>query len=328
MKTSRMYAVAILIACTLTMVPCSAFAANMNIGGTVWFAWWHFSLEDSIRAKIAPHSSLYNRFRMKPTFLYGPTISVDLPKGFGLSASFIYTNGYRIYARSVSILAPTDFIRDKYRISRYDLDSTFSYSPVRYFKIFTGFKFQGYDFTGRIQEMDMDGTGYRKNFITGRNRSLGAGLGFGITIPIVEGLHFQWNLSGLYLNMRFNYHGDFFKIETAPALYIPGAGDLKFWYHSYGGNTNVSLAYLISRISSTIILGFRYQLIYNIMYDLDVSDYILNIPFADALMAHASNRYLQQRGNNNKYDHFYGVSFAFVYSFELTKVDEDDEETE
>lgn len=327
MKICRAYALCFIIALSLFMIPRPAYTASLNIGGTVWFAWWHFSLEDPIRAKIAPYSSLYNRYRMKPAFLYGPTISVDLPKGFGLSASFIYTNGYRIYARSVSILSPYEFVRDKYRISRYDLDSTISYSPVSYFKIFMGFKFQGYDYTGRALGMDMDGTGFRKSFITGSDRSLGAGLGFGFTAPIVGGLYFQWNLSGLYLNMRFKYHGDFFKVETAPSSYTPGEGDLRFWYHSYGGNTNVSLAYLISEISSTIILGFRYQLLYNIMYDLDIVDHIL-MPINFAIPAHAINRFMQHRGNNKKYDHFYGISFAFVHSVELTKSKEEEDETE
>ncbi|HOD17019.1 MAG TPA: hypothetical protein PLA65_13180 [Spirochaetota bacterium] len=330
MKISRNYAVALLIACTLTTVPRPAFTASMNIGGTVWFAWWHFSLSDSIKGTSIPHMSLYSRYRMKPTFLYGPIVSIDFARQFSLSAMFIYTDQYRIYSKKVGTLEPVNFFREKYQISRYDLDATFSYSPVSFFKLFTGFKYQGYDFTGRLSELDLDKTGFNKGWISGKDRALGAGLGIGFTARIVEGLFFQWNISALYLNMRFRYYTDFFKLETSPAvLYIPGEVDIKFRYHSYGGNTSMSLAYVVSRISSTIILGFRYQVLYNTLYHLDLEERtLLNIPLTTRYLSLVKNRYMQQRGNGKVYDHFYGVSFAFVYSFELTRSKEEEEEAE
>lgn len=320
MKTSGKLAACFLLAIVPALFPRAVHAANMNIGGVVWFAWWDFSLKDSIRGNFMPHASLYNRYVMKPTFLYGPMISFDFAKYFAFSAMFMYTDTYRVYSKSVSILSPDEYQKDRYSISKYDLDTTFSYSPVRFFKIFTGFKFQGYDFTGTVHELDIDGTGFRKNWISGTDRSLGTGLGIGFTIPIVEGLYIQWNLSGLYLNMHLNYHTDFFKLETSPSiLYIPGVMDMKFRYHSYGGNTNASLAYLISKISSTIILGFRYQIIYNTLYGLDLEEHILNIPFNSAQLAYIRDRYMQHKGNSKKYDHFYGLSFAFIYSFEIAR---------
>ena len=166
MKISRNYAVALLIACTLTTVPRPAFTASMNIGGTVWFAWWHFSLSDSIKEPPSP-LSLYSVW-MKPTFLYGPIVSIDFARQFSLSAMFIYTDQYRIYSKKVGTLEPVNFFREKYQISRYDLDATFSYSPVSFFKLFTGFKYQGYDFTGRLSELDLDKTGFNKGWISGK----------------------------------------------------------------------------------------------------------------------------------------------------------------
>jgi hypothetical protein len=327
MRTSRTYALAFIIAFMLAIAPRPAYTASLNIGGTVWFAWWNFSLENAIRGAAMPHLSLYNRYRMKPTFLYGPSLSLDFAEHFSISAMFIYTDTYRIYSRTVSILSPTEFERSTHAVSRYDLDTTFSYAPVSFFKIFTGFKFQGYDFTGRVRETDLDGTGFRKNWITGRDRSLGAGLGIGFTVPIAEGLYFLWNISGLYLNMRFHYYTDFFKLETSPSvLYIPGEVDIRYWYHSYGGNTNASLAYVIQRISSTIIFGFRYQVLYNTLYNLDLKNPILNVPYNSAVLSHIQGRYMQHHGNDKVYDHFYGISFAFVYSVELTKNKEEEKE--
>lgn len=320
MKKGRAYALCFVTACMLTACPRPAYAASLNIGGTVWFAWWKFGMENSIRGNFMPHMSLYNRYRMKPAFLYGPTVSVDFADKFSFSAMFIYTDAFRVSARSVSILSPLDFERTTHAVSRYDLDTTLSYAPVRFFKLFTGFKFQGYDMTGRTYETDMDGTGLRKNRTTGRDRSLGAGLGIGFTVPIYGGLFFLWNISGLYLNMRFRYYTDFIKAEITPSvLYIPGEVDIRFRYHTYGGNTNASLAYVIRAISSTIILGFRYQVLYNTLYDLDLEEHILaSMPITTAYLSYAGNRYMQHRGNDRIYDHFYGISFAFVYSIELT----------
>jgi hypothetical protein len=325
MKTRSTHLLSCIIASMMIMAPCTVYSANLNIGGTVWFAWWKFGMENSIRAKFMPHMSPYNRYRMNPTFLYGPTVSLDFAEKFSISAMFIYTDSYRIYARTVSTLSPTEFERTRHNVTRYDLDATFSYSPVGFFKLFTGFKFQGYDLEGRTFEGDMDGTGFRKNRITGRDMALGAGLGIGFTVPVAGGLYFIWNISGLYLNMRFHYYTDFFKLETAPSvMYIPGEVDMKFRYHSYGGNTNVSLAYVISAISSTIILGFRYQVLYNTLYDLDLEEHILvSMPVTTAYLSYAKDRFIQHRGNGRIYDHFYGISFAFVYSVELTKKTEE-----
>ncbi|HQL83911.1 MAG TPA: hypothetical protein PK307_17055, partial [Spirochaetota bacterium] len=79
----------------------------------------------------------------------------------------------------------------------------------------------------------------------------------------------------------------------------------------------------------TIILGFRYQVLYNTLYHLDLEERtLLNIPLTTRYLSLVKNRYMQQRGNGKVYDHFYGVSFAFVYSFELTRSKEEEEEAE
>jgi hypothetical protein len=143
-------------------------------------------------------------------------------------------------------------------INRFDSDTAINFSINKYVKIFGGPKFMGYTQPGFS------------------HLGLGPALGVGLTLPLSESFFVLWNISGAYLWGEHN--------EDDPD------GDRSTNYVEPGMNTNLSLAYYIDAISTTITLGYRYQ-IFGTFYDSD-------------------------RGTDMTHQ-FRGVTLSAVYSFGL-----------
>ena len=117
-----------------------------------------------------------------------------------------------------------------------------------YLKVFVGAKYLSYDI---VPNDDKSVFIYKKIY---PHTSYGAGLGLSATIPIIGNLFGLATVSGLCLfgKDRFVRTEDMW--TSPPELY-----DVKACYNEYGFNTNISLAYYVSDISTVISLGYRFQ---------------------------------------------------------------------
>ncbi|HSV97447.1 MAG TPA: hypothetical protein VLM75_11020 [Spirochaetota bacterium] len=147
------------------------------------------------------------------------------------------------------------------KIDRYDSDTALNYSINRYIKFFGGAKFMGYA---------MQGSSFS-------HMALGPALGIGVTLPVSDSLFILWNASGAFLFGKHQEEDSGVKMKSD--------------YTEPGVNTNLSLAWYIESMSTTITLGFRYQL-FGTFYNKEEN-------FTD--MTHQ----------------FYGITLSAVYAFAL-----------
>jgi hypothetical protein len=158
----------------------------------------------------------------KPGLLYGPVAGYDFGNNWSVSSIFL-TGGLSETAD------PSD-----YNQRRYDSDTVLSYKLSRWFKVFGGFKYfrmgfnQGEKTPGLFKSTDEDYV------------SRGAGLGVGLTLPVTDSLFVLANFSGLYCFGRQKNLDD---------------------TRDTGFNSNISLAYYLASLSTTLSGGFRYQYI-------------------------------------------------------------------
>ena len=146
------------------------------------------------------------------------------------------------------------------KIDRFDSDTALNYSINRYIKFFGGAKFMGYA---------MQGSSFS-------HMALGPALGIGVTLPVSDSLFILWNASGAFL---FGKHRD------------SGSDGQRSGYTEPGLNTNLSLAWYIESMSTTITLGFRYQ-IFRTLYN-------------------------EEENWTDMTHQFYGVTLSAVYAFAL-----------
>jgi hypothetical protein len=156
----------------------------------------------------------------KPGLLYGPVAGYDFGNDWSVSSIFL-----------TGPLSEKDD-SGNYNQRRYDSDTVLSYKLTRWLKIFGGYKYFRMGFNhdkptpGLFKSTDEDYV------------SKGAGLGAGLTLPATESLFVLANFSGLYCFGRQK------NLDTT---------------RDTGFNSNVSLAYYLSSLSTTLSGGFRYQ---------------------------------------------------------------------
>ncbi len=121
MKSGKWFAV---ISCILLLAatPSAANAADLSIGGSVWYAWWEESLKDRDDPSI------------DPSLLYGPVVAIGFSPKWSLTAVFLYG----MYDMEMSP-------GNSESIRRYDSDTALNYSINRYVKLFGGVKAMGYN---------------------------------------------------------------------------------------------------------------------------------------------------------------------------------------
>jgi hypothetical protein len=120
MKASNRFATVLLLVLLLA-VPVTTYAADLSVGGSVWYAWWDESMDDASDPSI------------DPSFLYGPVIAIGFSPKWSLTAVFLY-GAYDME------MSPGD----TQSIKRYDSDTALNYSINRYIKLFGGAKAMGY----------------------------------------------------------------------------------------------------------------------------------------------------------------------------------------
>ena len=185
-----------------------------------------------------------------PAIVFGPVLSVRFLEDWTISSIFLWGK-YDMYGGGSSTAE---------EITRIDSDSALNFSINRYFKVFAGLKV------------------LRFSWSDGSHNGLGPAAGFGLTIPVGGNFYILGNLSGAYI---FGKH-DGTDHDTGQ----PTSTD----YNEKGFNSNLTLAYYVQAISTTISLGFRYQLFYT--------------------------DYKDNTSQTNQYHHIYGVILLAVYSFQ------------
>ena len=154
-----------------------------------------------------------------PIFFYGPALAVKFNDDFNLTFVFLYGK-FNMKVDDPAATPPESEVK----MNRYDSDLALNYRLNDYFKIFAGVKYLGYRGSG------MDRSGF------------GPGLGISYTYPITNDLFVLANLSGFHLWTDSNDED-----ENNKTCY------------DYGINSNLSIAYYMADISTTISLGGRFQ---------------------------------------------------------------------
>ncbi len=107
----------------LLLFPVAVDAADLSVGGSVWYAWYDESRKGSDDPTV------------DPSLLYGPVLALGFAPKWSLTAVFLY--GVYDYEMSPGESEP---------LRRYDSDIALNYSINRYVKLFGGVKVMGYTF--------------------------------------------------------------------------------------------------------------------------------------------------------------------------------------
>ncbi len=320
MKT-RSWIMAILVAAgAIVLAATPSGAAGLKAGATVWYTWWDGANRSISTGAGTPLSTL-NRYHQVPAILYGPVLSVDFNQRWSLSV--IFALGTDIRARG-SYYEPwmSGYHRLGNRYFRYDLDPTAAYAFNRYVKVFAGMKLQGYDIDGTSETYYSNR--FEKSSPKTKYIAYGPGAGIGLTVPLHENLFVIANVSGLYMR------SDITRKELITVYGTVGQGNDasstngRFAWNVWGGNANASLAWYVPRASLTFSLGGRYQLFWIQLAGNHVSNRTTSIRYGGvnlfaAQFGEAISEYIARHSYHGKYDHFYGITFSTIYSFDFSK---------
>ena len=229
------FAMLLVIACGYI----NAYAIDITAGATTWYAWGR-----QYYTQNEPSGDFNSFTKSDPGFLFGPAIAVKFNNDFNLT--FVYLYGKFDAKKGDGTKA--DFKRN-------DSDLALNYRLNDYFKVFLGVKYLSYDIVP-VKDNFFSGNTFEVRGIDS-HISYGPGLGISATVPLIGNLFALATVSGLYLWGKE-------KIDMLDITYInppPIMRNIKINYNEYGINTNLSIAYYISDLSTVISLGGRFQYI-------------------------------------------------------------------
>jgi hypothetical protein len=189
-----------------------ASAVETSLGISTWYCWW---------------DSLDGDMNLNPTLVLGPVLSARFDESWSLAGVFLFG---RFTNKDKNSEGGPD------EISRFDSDLSLNYNINRYFKIFGGGKFMGFNWN----ESNGDGNHW----------SAGPGLGLGTTLPLTNSLYLLFNFSGTYSWGKHDQTGGSSSTKTTMNI------------TERGFNTNLSFAYYFASASTSLNLGFRYQYLF------------------------------------------------------------------
>ena len=289
-------------------VPGAAHAVSLGIGATCWYVKWdpywdrnsHYtnSYGGLYRSSFFGPSDYHEKSSINPALLYGPTISLSLPKHFKVMSSFIYGEFNGSGSGQGLIMGGAYMINRKYlAIKRYDSDSMISYSIFKFFNVFVGFKYMYYEYKVSDDLPYYNGMIFlivdriRKGY---REYAPGAGIGF--TIPLIK--------DTFYLLVNGSAIYNFSSYKTSERTLLLGGSTwlpfvpfrMKKSLSKLGCNASAAFAYYIQPIRTSISAGFRYQ-----MFKLLQNDSSESI---------SRQKYL--------WEHFYGLTVGVMVNINLT----------
>lgn len=217
----------------ILLIPASAGAASLSVGGSLWYAWWQPAWADneSVGSETVD-------WEVPPSYMLGPIISLGLFDRLVLSA--VGMKG--TYNAESSLNSGTSDSWER-EISKFDFDFTVLYRINGIFSIFLGLKHQEYSFTETHTVAGNPSQG------TSEFRGNGPGLGTSVTLPVADSVFLVYNLSLLYTWNNYSQKLDSILGSSQSSAQITG----------YGFNTSLSAAWYLPSISTTVSAGIRYQ---------------------------------------------------------------------
>ncbi len=317
---------------SILTLPCSLFAVEKNkddskksvhfsFGANVMYAWWEPMFKDNILdpQRFFLDSSTF-KLRQKTdisqAFLYGPMVSLTVNEKWRISSIFITSQQFNfedLTSRQTSQNNHTLTSKSITDIRRYDTDTALSYIINRYLYLFAGYKFQQYRYRG---DGDIFSTSpaymYEKH--KAKNNAHGAGLGFGVTVPLIDYFFLSCSFSGLYQRSKITGSGQF--AMTTPVSPYLTINDLSLTGNIYGANSNLAFGYFIKKASLTVSLGARYQfyryIVHNTTFKGLNNSYLFSGSLGGLFLENSSANYILKNSYNMNYDHFYGITFSVI----------------
>lgn len=261
--------------CAVILSPLKLGATTISIGGTAWFTWWDASWT---KESFSPD------FRVKPNFLYGPAISLSLPKGVTIS-SLLQQGKFKA---KQTTLVPTGAglfeVTDNRNTWRLDSDSHISFAVTDFFRILVGFKYTYYYYSIK----SFWGVLYLWGKIWYNEYAPALGLSF--NIHLVQNLYLVIQSSVIY-NFSVRKQDQYMVfIDTSGPQLLPSPSTVN--ENRIGSNSSLMFAYHIEPANITFSLGGRYQLYKALKKS-----------------AYSDPKYM---------DHFYGVTASVMYTFHAT----------
>jgi len=303
--------------CFLHAAP-SLAAVDLSIGGTAWYAWWSPAWSDgrATTTVFTPDPGIFvedaNDFKPISNAMAGPVVSISFLQRWSIQSVFTigrFRSSSRGPAWNWSISTNEVNMSASYKkysrdILKWDSDTSIGCAVHRLVKIFAGFKWQGYRYEEHLDDFLSDNPDFIRRVLVDDVRAYGGGLGLGVTVPLGADFYLMMSASGLVLwsfeSININ-RSDSFVIDSGSYMILPVIQQ-KGRYFSYGGSAALSVAYNISKISTILSLGGRYQILlnrqrYNNPFDHDVSMNIID----------------------GQYDHFFGITMSAIYTFHIGK---------
>ena len=275
------------------MLPGAAKATSISTGLYTWYNWWQPSWVQARDMLV-----ISKKVTINPEFLYGPVISINLPKNFVLSTLFVYGD-YKISTKEVTVVYSQIFPENNnYMIKRYDSDSIIGYCFADFFKIFLGFKYSYYKYKEDLFIESSNFISYSKT--TKFINAYAPGIGLTISVPIKGFFHLIASSSVIY---SFGNYISKSKILLWPAFPVPVDFISTLKPHRIGSNSSLSFLFKLSKINASINIGFRYQMFKAMPFTINFND----------------------DDEFKYYDHFYGITIAVIYHFKIKKKQSVDE---
>jgi hypothetical protein len=269
------------ISSSMVFVSKDAPAADLGIGGRVWYVWWAPYWSKVSDTRVLP------RINMGSDFSGGPLLNFSINEIWGLSASYAY-GVYRGRVTSL-MLNPLYYyieqpVTTKREVKRHDANLLVTGRAHRYVRLLGGVSYSGYSMNTRATVAVLS---YSLRIF---HHLAGPVIGAECIIPLVSTLYLLPGVAGVFQFSRFvDYSGN--RISAFINSRVGGA-DTTLLYA--GLNLTLSLAYCINRINVTLALGgtFRYLWITDI----------------------GNNNFVAHK----RHDMFGGLSLTAVYTFNFT----------
>ena len=291
------------------LMPPNIYALDITVGATTWYAWWDGKYEKKNQSVTGGEREF--NISTDPTFLYGPALSLKFNEDFNLTFVYLYGKFEQSDFKKLSGMMGTVYDTADTIYKRTDADIALNYRLNDYLKIFAGIKYMAYkaEFSGT--QSDIPYVVFIK--YTGHNEptAYGPGLGLNCTLPVIDNLFILGTLSGFYL---WGKEKDYVKIIVDSSY--PSVGNNlndKFNYKEYGINSNLSIAYYITSISTVISLGGRLQ--YFKTDCGDIKNLLTFIPNGISTTILSNNNNIIYNGN--KTHKIYGITLTATYTFSI-----------
>ena len=288
----------LLIALSLFIIllfPVLSRSAEINIGGTVWYAWWD-----------APWARK-DDFSLEPAYLHGPVVSIKFTDYLGISSFFVFGNfdessseSWGTYYMDETTGYPIYKIGNA-KVQRYDSETALDFYLYKYIRLFLNCKYMAYklkaDFTGTINVNHPTlGSIYGGTWSSNteeESQVLGYGFGFGFKTPVLKGFQLMFNASGLYSPLG-NYERTVMDSDGSRLTYNVGISN-------YGALADAAVIYHPPLLQTYFSLGFRYQYVqYKQKEEYDGPD-------ADRFAVNY----------NDEFEELYCITFSVIYNIDL-----------